>query len=102
MKKVIYQSTREACEAMLTLEQPKNIQFIEDVAHCLVSCFNRGNKLLIAGNGGSLCDAMHFAEELTGQFRKKRPGLPAISLSDPGHLTCTANDMGLKKSLHVG
>jgi D-sedoheptulose 7-phosphate isomerase len=50
--------------------------------------------LLIAGNGGSLCDAMHFAEELTGQFRKKRAALPAIALSEPGHLTCTANDMG--------
>ena len=53
-----------------------------------------GDKLLLAGNGGSLCDAMHFAEELTGYFRKKRPALPAIALSDPGHLTCVGNDVG--------
>ena len=50
--------------------------------------------MLIAGNGGSLCDAMHFAEELTGQFRTKRAALPAIALADPGHLSCVANDMG--------
>ena len=52
--------------------------------------------MLIAGNGGSLCDASHFAEELTGIFRKKRRALPAIALSDPGHLTCVGNDLGFE------
>jgi D-sedoheptulose 7-phosphate isomerase len=50
--------------------------------------------LLIAGNGVSLCDAMNFAEELTGQFRKKRPALPAIALADPSHMSCVGNDFG--------
>jgi D-sedoheptulose 7-phosphate isomerase len=49
---------------------------------------------LVAGNGGSLCDAAHFAEELTGFFRKKRRALPAIAFSDPGHITCVSNDLG--------
>jgi D-sedoheptulose 7-phosphate isomerase len=51
-------------------------------------------KILVAGNGGSLCDAMHFAEELTGLYRNKRPALPAIALSDPGHMSCVGNDLG--------
>ena len=51
-------------------------------------------KIIIAGNGGSLCDASHFAEELTGFFRKYRAALPAIALSDAGHITCVGNDLG--------
>ena len=51
---------------------------------------------MICGNGGSLCDATHFAEELTGRFRNDRPPLPAIALSDAGHITCTANDYGFE------
>ena len=50
--------------------------------------------MLVAGNGGSLCDAMHFAEELTGFYRNKRPALAAIALGDPGHMSCVANDLG--------
>ena len=60
----------------------------------IAECFQNGGKILIAGNGGSLCDAMHFAEELTGVFRGKRKALPAIALSDPGHFTCVGNDLG--------
>ena len=48
--------------------------------------------MLLAGNGGSLCDAMHFAEELTGFYRSRRRPLPAIALADPGHMSCVAND----------
>jgi len=80
-----------AIESMLSKEA---IAFIEKTSMQLAMCFRKGGKVLVAGNGGSLCDAMHFAEELTGQFRHPRKALPAIALSDPGHLTCTANDMG--------
>ena len=48
------------------------------------------------GNGGSMCDAMHFAEEMTGCFREDRKGLPAIAISDPSHISCTANDYGFE------
>jgi len=56
--------------------------------------FAAGNKVLICGNGGSSCDANHFAEELTGRFRADRPPLPALACVDAGHITCTANDYG--------
>jgi D-sedoheptulose 7-phosphate isomerase len=60
----------------------------------LADCYTQGGKSIICGNGGSLCDATHFAEELTGRFRNDRRPLPALAISDPGHLTCTANDYG--------
>lgn len=60
----------------------------------LSACFAAGKKTIICGNGGSLCDAAHFAEELTGRFRNDRRPLPAIALADAGHITCTANDYG--------
>ncbi len=53
-----------------------------------------GRKIMLCGNGGSACDAMHFAEELTGRFRKDRPPLAAIACTDVGHISCTANDYG--------
>lgn len=85
----------EGCiRAIEQLKAPKALQFMQDVAQALAACFRRGNQLIIAGNGGSLCDAAHFAEELTGFFRKKRKALPAIALSEPGHLTCVGNDVG--------
>ncbi|MBM3159982.1 MAG: D-sedoheptulose 7-phosphate isomerase [Bacteroidetes bacterium] len=55
-----------------------------------------GNKIISCGNGGSMCDAMHFAEELSGRYRNDRPSLAAISISDPSHLTCVANDYGFE------
>lgn len=85
----------DACiQAASFLKQPYAIEFMEDASSLLADTFRKGGKVLIAGNGGSLCDAMHFAEELTGFFRTPRKALPAIALSDPGHITCTANDLG--------
>jgi len=66
----------------------------EKVAKALAEVFQNKGKALICGNGGSNCDAMHFAEEFTGRFRKERPALPAISLSDSSHITCVGNDYG--------
>lgn len=74
-----------------------NLQRVERVAELLAERFAAGNKVLICGNGGSACDAMHFAEELTGRFRGERPPLPALACTDPGHITCTANDYGYDK-----
>jgi D-sedoheptulose 7-phosphate isomerase len=94
MQDSILTAVNEGVRAIEFLRQPESVAFIEQAARRIVACFRAGGKLLIAGNGGSLCDAMHFAEEFTGQFRDKRPALPAIALSDPGHLTCVANDFG--------
>ena len=60
----------------------------------MADAYKNGKKSLIAGNGGSNCDAMHFAEEFTGRFRKERPALPSISISDSSHITCVGNDYG--------
>lgn len=60
----------------------------------LVDLYKRGGNLFACGNGGSHCDAMHFAEELTGRFHKDRAPLGALALGDPSHVTCVSNDMG--------
>lgn len=87
-------SLDDAIKAIEQLKDETNMLFIQQAAHLLAKSFAAGNKLILAGNGGSLCDASHFAEELTGLFRHKRKALPAIVLSEPGHITCTANDIG--------
>lgn len=94
MEKQIVQAVEDGIRAIQFLKEPYSVAFMKSAAHLIADCFKQGGKLIIAGNGGSLCDAMHFAEELTGVFRHKRRALPAIALSDPGHLTCTANDLG--------
>lgn len=89
-------SVYQSIQAIEKLLRPQNLTFIEEAAVLIAECFLQGNKLIIAGNGGSLCDAAHFAEELTGFFRQKRRALPAIALCEPGHLTCVGNDIGLE------
>src|ERR1700755_1571063 len=76
------------CESESTLAQ------LDIIAVLITECFDREGKVLICGNGGSGCDAGHFAEEFTGRFRKDRRGLPVIALMDPAHITCVANDFG--------
>ncbi len=76
------------------LSDDKNIADIEAAAILLAKSFKAGGKVLSCGNGGSHCDAMHFAEELTGRYRENRPALPAIAISDPSHLSCVSNDFG--------
>ena len=60
----------------------------------MTECIDNGGKIISCGNGGSMCDAMHFAEELTGKFREERSPIPAVSISDPSHITCVGNDYG--------
>jgi D-sedoheptulose 7-phosphate isomerase len=74
---------------------PETWENLEKAGELMVQSLKSGNKIISCGNGGSLCDAMHFAEELTGRFHKDRRPLPAIAISDPSHITCVANDFGL-------
>ena len=67
---------------------------IESAAKILIETFEKGHRVFSCGNGGSMCDAMHFAEELTGRYRKNRKAYPAIAINDPSHLSCVANDYG--------
>ncbi|KLV06439.1 phosphoheptose isomerase [Photobacterium aquae] len=76
------------------LSDDKNMADIEAAAKLLAESFKQGGKVLSCGNGGSHCDAMHFAEELTGRYRENRPGYPGIAISDPSHLSCVSNDFG--------
>lgn len=76
------------------LSDDKNLADIEAAAKLLADSFKQGGKVLSCGNGGSHCDAMHFAEELTGRYRDNRPGYAGIAISDPSHLSCVSNDFG--------
>ena len=76
------------------IEDEQNLKNIEQAATLLADSFKQEGKVLSCGNGGSHCDAMHFAEELTGRYREHRPSYPAIAISDPSHLSCVGNDYG--------
>ncbi|GAB1439648.1 D-sedoheptulose 7-phosphate isomerase [Providencia sp.] len=85
----------EAAETLSNfLSDEANIEAIQKAAVLLADSFKAGGKVLSCGNGGSHCDAMHFAEELTGRYRENRPGYPAIAISDVSHLSCVSNDFG--------
>jgi len=71
-----------------------NKQAIATAGEAMVAAILSGHKIISCGNGGSSCDAAHFAEEMTGRFRDERRSLPAIAISDASHITCTANDYG--------
>ena len=71
-----------------------NFERIETAVQKIVASFQQGGKIIACGNGGSHCDAMHFAEELTGRYRNDRKALPALAISDSSHITCVGNDYG--------
>lgn len=80
----------------LFLSEPQNFVNIQKAGDFMVHAIQNKGKVLACGNGGSLCDAMHFAEEMTGRYRENRPPLPAIALSDASHMSCVSNDYGYK------
>lgn len=86
---------QEAVEALHQFQNDETVlSAMQATVDLLVHAFRSGGKAMSCGNGGSMTDAMHFAEEFSGRFRRDRPPLPAIALSDPAHLTCVANDYG--------
>ncbi|MDR2042344.1 MAG: SIS domain-containing protein [Tannerella sp.] len=93
MKPMIQESLREAAEKLHEYRSnPSNLEDIERAAAVFSNALAQGHKVISCGNGGSLCDATHFAEELTGRYRKNRRPLPAVAINDPAYITCTAND----------
>ncbi len=85
----------EAQEVLSTfLQDTDTHEKINAAASIMAKSINDGGKIFSCGNGGSLCDAMHFAEELTARYRENRKPLPAIAISDPAHLSCVSNDFG--------
>ena len=86
----------EAVEILRKFNNSNNYQLIEKAGLAMVSALKNGKKIISCGNGGSMCDAMHFAEELSGRYRNDRPAVAAISISDPSHISCVANDYGFQ------
>ncbi len=76
------------------INEEKNIREIAKAGQLMVDAIQNGNMIISCGNGGSMCDAMHFAEELSGKFRDDRQSIRAIAVSDPGYISCVANDYG--------
>jgi len=98
MRELIQASCTATSHALETfLADDDNFVAIENIARLIARRFDCGGKVIVFGNGGSMCDAMHFAEELTGRFRRDRKALPAIALSDPSHITCVGNDYGFEQ-----
>jgi D-sedoheptulose 7-phosphate isomerase len=95
--KHILTSFTEARECLdVFMADQSNLDSVERFVDLLESTFQNGGKVYSAGNGGSHCDAMHFAEEWTGRYRKDRKPLPAMAFSDVSHITCTSNDYGFE------
>lgn len=93
-KEAIKKHFDEAAEVLSTFNNATNIEVIHSGLLVMVEALRNGNKLISCGNGGSMSDAMHFAEELSGRFRNERKALAAVSISDPTHISCVANDYG--------
>lgn len=95
---IIEQIKENFREALVVLDRfisdPQTWEKLESAGELMVQALKSGNKIISCGNGGSLCDAMHFAEELTGRFQQNRMPLPALAISNPSHITCVANDFG--------
>jgi len=91
---LIQQQFEEAQRTLDLFQTEANFSLISSAVELMSTSIQKGGKIISCGNGGSMCDAMHFAEELSGRFRDNRRALPAISISDPSHLSCVSNDYG--------
>jgi D-sedoheptulose 7-phosphate isomerase len=97
MKNSILDELKESAQVLSTfIDNAHAIDSIEKAIALMVASLANGNKIISCGNGGSMSDAMHFAEELTGKFREERKSIAAIAISDPSYITCTANDYGFE------
>lgn len=84
----------EALKILQKFNTPENLNTIQKAGDLMVSSLEEEGKILSCGNGGSLCDAMHFAEEMTGRFRENRKPMAAIAIADASHMSCVSNDFG--------
>lgn len=91
---LIRKNFEESQRVLARFATEDNFRKLDEAAGLMAQAVQKGHKILSCGNGGSMCDAMHFAEELTGKFRRDRPAVPAISISDPSHMSCVGNDYG--------
>lgn len=100
---IVLNSLLEAQQALTALlNNQETLARIKQAGDLLANTFKQGGSVISCGNGGSMCDAIHFAEECSGRFRADRPALRALALSDPGYLSCVANDYGWNKVFSRG
>ena len=96
-RSIIDHELNEAAQVLQAfLSNKSNLEKIESAAKLIAESIEAGGKVISCGNGGSHCDAMHFAEELSGRYRDNRKALPAICVSDASHISCVANDYGFE------
>ncbi len=94
----IENSLREAQIALdMLVQNMQSMRDIADAASTIIAAFEGKGRVFSCGNGGSMCDAMHFAEELTGRYRLDRAALPAIAIGDASHMSCVGNDLGYEQ-----
>ncbi len=97
LRSIITDELNEAARVLQKfVDNPVNAELIQQASEIIIDSVNAGGKVISCGNGGSHCDAMHFAEELTGRYRGDRKAIPAICVSDASHITCVANDYGFE------
>lgn len=97
LEEIVQKSLSESLSVLTQfIKDPTNVEKITEAASLMAECLTKGNKIISCGNGGSLCDATHFAEELTGRYRHNRKPLPAIAMNDPAYLTCVGNDFSFE------
>lgn len=98
MNSVLVKENFNEAQTVLTnfLAKESNIEAIASAGELMTEAINSEHKIIACGNGGSSCDASHFAEEMTGRFRGERQSLPAIAINDAAHITCAANDYGFE------
>ncbi len=94
MERILRHFTEAKAVLNTFLEDEENFRRILKAGQLMTESLKEGGKILSCGNGGSLCDAMHFAEELTGRYRENRPAIGAIAMSDASHMACVGNDYG--------
>lgn len=95
LQTIIAAELKEAASVLNNfLADPAQLEKIEEASKAIADSIKEGGKIISCGNGGSHCDAMHFAEELTGKYREPRKAIPAICISDPSHISCVSNDYG--------
>lgn len=95
MKTVVLNNFKEMTAVMKQFsEDEANVDLIIRAASIMMDSLSAGGKIIACGNGGSMCDASHFCEELLARFRNNRAALPAIAISDPSYITCVGNDFG--------
>lgn len=91
----IHDSLNQSLETLNQfIKNNKNIELVDKATQLMLNTIKNEGRILSCGNGGSMCDSMHFVEELTGRYRKDRDPISAMSMGDASHITCVANDYG--------